>query len=73
MSPLRAISARLARRVAARAAAEPCCFGRCSTADQRQQAARAERRPLCPCGCGNPAGQHSPLRIIRQRTATEES
>lgn len=73
MSLLRALSAHLARRVAARAAAQPCCFGLCTSADQRQQAVRAARRPLCPCGCGNPAGQHAPLRMIRQRTATEES
>ncbi|MFE2912869.1 hypothetical protein [Kitasatospora indigofera] len=76
MSPLRAISARLARRVSARANARPCCFGRCTTADKRQQAVRVElaaRRPLCSCGCGLPPGQHGPLRIIRQRTATEES
>jgi hypothetical protein len=59
--PLRALSARRARRVAARAAAAPCCFGRCTTADRRarEQAAR-------------PAVEHVPaLRLPHHRT--EES
>lgn len=61
MSPRAFLRARRARRVAARAAAAPCCFGRCTTADRRarEQAAR-------------PAAEHVPaLRFPHQRT--EES
>ena len=48
MSPLAAFRARRARRVADRAAARPCCFGRCTTADQRARAARPPAEPVAP-------------------------
>lgn len=59
MSPLAVFRARRARRVAREAAARPCCFGRCTTAEQR---ARAARRPAEPA---------PPIHLPRQRT--EES
>jgi len=43
-------------------AQRPCCGGMCTTAD---------RTLLCPCGCGRNAGQHTPIRLPRQRTPEE--
>jgi hypothetical protein len=47
MSPLVALAARRARHVARRDAARPCCFGRCTSADERARTAArpAERIP----------------------------
>lgn len=47
MSPLAALAARRAHRIARRDANRPCCFGHCTSADERARAAArpAERIP----------------------------
>jgi hypothetical protein len=60
MSPLAALAKRRARRITRRDAAKPCCYGRCTSADQRAAAAKAR-----------PAERIPNLRIPAQRT--EES
>jgi hypothetical protein len=47
VSPLAALAARRAHRIARRDAAKPCCFGRCTSADERTRTAArpAERFP----------------------------
>jgi hypothetical protein len=60
VSPLAALAKRRALHIARRDAARPCCFGRCTTADQR---ARAAARPV----------ERIPnLRIPHQRTSEED-